>query len=51
VGDLGLDGRIYIAGSVSIPRTGGDLPLMEATGAGSSARDLNGGRGGPPYER
>ena len=38
VGDFGLDGRIYLADKVSIPRKAGDLPLMEATGAASGER-------------
>ncbi|MCC7479021.1 hypothetical protein IT575_11265 [bacterium] len=38
VGDLGLDGRIYLADKVSKPLRTGDLPLMEATGAGSGER-------------
>ncbi len=32
VGDLGLDGRIYLADKVSLPVKRGDLPLMEAAG-------------------
>jgi hypothetical protein len=38
VGDLGLDGRIYLVERTSLPRKGFDLPLMEATGAGSGER-------------
>jgi DNA modification methylase len=32
VGDLGLDGRIYLADKVSLPVKAGDLPLMAASG-------------------
>jgi DNA modification methylase len=38
VGDLGLDGRIYLADKVQRPRSGGDLPLMEATGAATGEK-------------
>lgn len=32
VGDMGLDGRIYLADKVQLPRTDSDLPLMAASG-------------------
>jgi len=38
VGDLGLDGRIYLVGNVSKPRRGTELPLMEHSGAASGER-------------